>query len=126
MYVKLIYINQKKEDNMKTISLVIATILLLGYAFLIYLMQKNIPTSGEISQINTIAYSILLGLLAFSSGFMLNQSKLEEIKSDSTKQIRKAEKAGIDTKESMDKIDRLNAKIETLEIALQEAIKNKK
>ena len=63
--------------------------------------------------------------MGFGAGYILNQGNLENVRSESVKQLRKAEKANIDTKESIDKIERLNAKIETLETALQEALKNK-
>lgn len=92
-------------------------------AFLIYCINTY-PFTDDLA-INSIAYAIMVGVLMFSAGYILNQGTVEKVRSESVKQLRKAEKAGIDSKESLDKIERLNAKIETLETALQEALKNK-
>jgi len=113
---------------MKNLCKIISIILIISLFLLGYLMRNNILTASGYSlpAISAFYYSVLIIIVAFLSGFIFNQGKVEELKMSSVKQLRKAEKAGIDTKESLDKIDRLNAKIETLEIALQEAIKNKK
>ena len=113
---------------MKNLCRIISLILIISIIFLGYLVKNNIleTSSTQLPNINALIYSIIVGFLAFCSGFVLNQGQVEELKTTSVKKLRKAEKACIDTKESLDKIDRLNAKIETLEIALQEAIKNKK
>lgn len=113
---------------MKIICSIISVLFFLAFVSLTYLMQNNtlLPNVNSFPSLNAVIYSILIAILAFLSGFVLNQGKIEELKADTTKQMRKAEKSNIDTKESLDKIDRLNAKIETLEIALQEALKNKK
>lgn len=113
---------------MKTICTLISIILLFGFVALTFIMQNNTLTANieNIPALNAVIYSILIGSITFAAGYMFNQGNLEIIKKESTKQIRKAEKAGIDTKENISKIERLNAKIETLETALQEALKNKK
>ncbi len=113
---------------MKILCTLISIILICTFIILTYLMQNNtlITNTGSLPPLNAVIYSVLIGIVSFLAGFILNQGKIEELKNSSTKQLRKAEKANIDTKESLDKIDRLNAKIETLETALQEAIKNRK
>ena len=113
---------------MKIVCTVISVILILGFVFLVYIMQNNTLTSSvnNIPDLNFVVYSIFSGVIAFSAGYILNQGNVEELKNTTIKHLRKTEKANIDTKESLDKIDRLNSKIETLEIALQEALNNKK
>lgn len=113
---------------MKNLCRVISIILIFALFFLGYLVKNNTLeiSTYSLPNLNACVYSVLVILTAFLAGFIFNQGKVEELKTSSVKQLRKAEKAGIDTKESLDKIDRLNAKIETLEIALQEAIKNRK
>ena len=112
---------------MKIICTILSITLLIGIVFLIYVMQNNtlLPTIDVLPNLNSVIYSMMITILAFLSGYILNQGNVEKLKSSSTKQQRKAEKASINTQESLDKIDRLNAKIETLEVALQEALKKK-
>lgn len=112
---------------MKIICTILSIILFLGIAFLVYIMQNNtlLPVIDVFPNLNSVIYSILIVILAFLSGYILNQGNVEKLKSTSNKQLRKAEKASINSQESLDKIDRLNAKIETLEVALQEALKKK-
>ena len=109
---------------MKIICTIISLFLILASILLIYLI--NAKPIVDIPSVNSVLYAIMLAILMFAAGYMLNQGNVEKVRNESTKQLRKAEKAGIDTKESLDKIDRLNAKIETLEVALQEALKHKK
>jgi len=113
---------------MKILCSFISIILLISALLGSYILKANTVTTiiDSLPPINAFLYSLILIIVGFLSGFFFNQRQIEDLKSSSTKQLRKAEKAGIDTKESLDKIDRLNAKIETLETALQEAIKNKK
>lgn len=99
-------------------------IIFLAISVTMYGNSINSTVDG-LMDLPAVVYAILLGILAFLSGFMFSQAKIEQVKSEASKQVRKAEKAGIDSKESLDKINRLNSKIETLEIALQEALKNK-
>jgi len=113
---------------MKIICTVISVLLLLGFVFLVYVMQNNTltPVISGVPNINSVFYSVILAMVAFGAGYILNQGNVEELKNSTLKHLRKTEKANIDTKESLDKIDRLNSKIETLETALQEALKNQK
>ncbi len=113
---------------MKIICTLISIILICGFIAITFVMQNNtlLPNIESFPHLNAVVYSIIVAFLGFLAGFMFNQGKIEELKADTTKQLRKAEKSNIDTKESLDKIDRLNAKIETLEVALQEALKNNK
>ena len=108
---------------MKFICTFIALFLTSVSIFLLYCINTY-PFIDD-TAINSVVYAAMIGVLMFSSGYMLNQGTVERVRSEATKQLRKAEKAGIDSKESLDKIDRLNAKIETLETALQEALKNR-
>ena len=90
-------------------------------------MQNNtlISIFDNFPAISVVIYSILIFILGFLSGFVFNQGNIEKFKSAATKQTRKAEKISIDTQENLDKIDRLNAKIVTLETALKKALENK-
>ena len=112
---------------MKIICTLMSVLLLFGVAFLTFIMQNNtlLPSYNTFPNLNAVIYSLMITFLAFLSGYILNQGNVEKLKSSSTKQLRKAEKASINSQESLDKIDRLNAKIETLEVALQEALKKK-
>ncbi len=108
---------------MKFICTFISLFFLAVSGLLLYCM--NARPLVEVQSVNAVAYAVMIAILMFASGYMLNQGTVEKVRSESTKQLRKAEKANLDTKESLDKIERLNAKIETLETALQEALKNK-
>ena len=108
---------------MKFICTFIALFLVSVSLFLLYCINTYPFTDDSV--INSIIYAMMIGVLMFAAGYMLNQGTVENVRSEATKQLRKAEKAGIDSKESLDKIERLNAKIETLETALQEALKNR-
>ena len=108
---------------MKFICTLISLFFLAVSGLLIYCI--NARPLVDVASINAVAYAIMIAVLMFASGYMLNQGTVEKVRSEASKQLRKAEKAGIDSKESLDKIERLNAKIETLETALQEALKNK-
>ena len=105
---------------MKIVCTVISVVLILGFVFLVYIMQNNtlVSSVNNIPNMNFVVYSLLSGVVAFGAGYILNQGNVEELKNTTIKHLRKTEKANIDTKESLDKIDRLNSKIETLEIAL--------
>lgn len=117
-----------KDLFMKIVCTLISVILICGFIAITFVMQNNtlLPNIEAFPALNVVIYSIIVAFLGFGAGFMFNQGKVEELKADTAKQLRKAEKSNIDTKESLDKIDRLNAKIETLEVALQEALKNNK
>ena len=108
---------------MKFICTFISLFFICVSLFLVYCIN-NYPFTDDIA-INSVAYAVMIGILMFAAGYMLNQGTVEKVRSEASKQLRKAEKAGIDSKESLDKIERLNAKIETLETALQEALKNR-
>ena len=108
---------------MKLICTFISIFLILASVLLLYCLNTHPLVS--VQSVNSVLYGAMVGVLTFAAGYMLNQGNVEKIRNESTKQLRKAEKAGIDTKESLDKIERLNSKIETLETALQEALKNK-
>jgi len=112
---------------MRIICTLLSIIFIVAFMALTFIMQHNTLTTDieSIPELNVVIYSVLIAFCGFLAGFMLNQGKVEDLKNNTTKQLRKAEKANIDTKESLDKIDRLNAKIETLEVALKEALKNK-
>ena len=109
---------------MKFICTAISLFFLAVSALLLYCI--NTYPLVDAPSVNALAYAVMIGILMFAAGYMLNQGTVEKVRSDATKQLRRAEKAGIDSRESLDKIERLNSKIETLEIALQEALKNKK
>ena len=113
---------------MKIVCIFLTIILFLAFAACTFVMQNNtlIANVSNVPALNSVIYSILIFVLGFLAGFILNQGNIEVFKANALKQVRKAEKSSIDTQESLDKIDRLNAKIETLEVALQEALKNKK
>lgn len=112
---------------MKILCTIISAILLAAAITLAYFMHYNniFSNIAEATPINNTIYTAIILACGFLSGFALNQGNIEELKNNTIKQLRKAEKADLNTKESLDKINRLNAKVETLEIALSEALKRK-
>lgn len=108
---------------MKLICTFISLFFIIIGIMLVYFL--NTYELVSIPVVNTSVYAATILIIGFCGGYILNQGNVEVVRSESTKQLRKAEKANIDTKESIDKIERLQAKIETLETALQEALKNK-
>lgn len=64
-----------------------------------------------------------MGLYGILGGFLLTHSKTMELKEKIKKLSRNYEKSSVETEESTDKVKALEAKIETLEVALKEALK---
>ncbi|MGD9581569.1 MAG: hypothetical protein AB7V50_09370 [Vampirovibrionia bacterium] len=112
---------------MKYVYLTIGIILTFG---LIYLTLTNIDDISKLDLSTGKIYTTYTGHLIFFSGiigigiassiwgyfFQFNKLKNQ-------KQVRSAEKASIKAEESQDKVKALEAKIETLEQALQKALK---
>ena len=70
-------------------------------------------------------YTFTILLLGISSTILLFKSKIKIIENEALKQKIKKEASEINSQEYKDKIDRLNAKIETLEVALKDALSKK-
>lgn len=74
----------------------------------------------------SVAFVVLLsGFLGFSMGYLFDLYELNELNKQSFKHANKVEKLSVVSEENEDKVKRLESKIETLEIALKEALKKK-
>lgn len=113
---------------MKNISLVLGILIYLHISYMVYLnkgqhLSLAIYEGGKVFSLNTesilpifVLYSALGMLLISFSYSLIIKTKLK-------KQLRTTEKASISTQESQDKVKNLQAKIATLEVALNEALK---
>lgn len=79
-------------------------------------LRTSLPTAAVFAIL--IAYSVIATVLA-SNAYVIN------IKKALKRQSRTAEKASISSEENSDKIKQLQAKINTLEIALKDALTKK-
>ena len=67
----------------------------------------------------------LLALYSFLGAYLVFYGKISDINQKLKKQTRTSEKASLDSEESSDKVKQLEAKIQTLEIALKSALEKK-
>ncbi len=74
---------------------------------------------------SVMLYCFIILVLCLSAAFLFFKSKIKLVENDALKQKIKKEASEINSQEYKDKIDRLNAKIETLEAALKDALSKK-
>jgi len=101
-------------------------VLLAGMVFLAYLNRFTpieIDFLQGVADYDLFTYSILLIFVSIFATCLVLQGIFADIEKKYKKQSRQNEKATIIKEEAQDKIMRLQAKIETLEKALQDAIK---
>ena len=67
----------------------------------------------------------IVAIYAALGAFLISFYQLSGLKDQLKKQSRKSEKAAVETEESSDRVKLLEAKIQTLEVALKEALKSK-
>jgi hypothetical protein len=75
--------------------------------------------------LNTSYTLLFMGLYGAIGGFLLGYYKNFELSEKIKRIARTAEKSSVASEESTDKVKALEAKIQTLEVALKEALKNK-
>ena len=75
--------------------------------------------------ISVMLYCFVILVLGLAASFLFFKSKISLVEKDALKQKIKKEASEINSQEYKDKIDRLNAKIETLEVALKDALSKK-
>lgn len=98
----------------------------LGY---LTFLNLNIPVELKVlahhSAINTHLCTLIsvVSLIAIAGSFLISYPFVIDLKSKISKKERTLEKASVETEASVDKVKALEAKIQTLEIALQQALK---
>ncbi|MDD3593734.1 MAG: hypothetical protein PHX18_03800 [Candidatus Gastranaerophilales bacterium] len=109
---------------MKNFCILIDIVLMLIIVLSAYLTRNLNITVSDFTF--SVAFVVLLsGFLGFSMGYLFDLYELKQLNQQSFKHVNKAEKLAVISEENEDKVKRLEAKIETLEIALKEALKNK-
>lgn len=76
-------------------------------------------------ELNQTIFMVLLALYEAIGVFLICYSRILDLNEKVKKQARNREKASIESLESSDKVKILQAKIDTLEIALKEALNRK-
>jgi uncharacterized integral membrane protein len=120
----------KKGKYMKKLSLLLGILLFIGIGYLAFL-NMNQPvnfayfSSKMLKDFSLGLIFIIVAACSSLAASLICTSKIIELNEQSKKQMRNAEKASIETGESKDKVKNLQAKIDTLEIALKEALAKK-
>lgn len=115
---------------MKTLYLISGIILFIVIiALALYNTDESIPfnlLSISSVNLNTCILIAIITLLAAGATSLIGLYAMENNKEKHSKHIRIAEKASIQAEESSDRVKTLEAKVQTLEIALQKAFKDTK
>ncbi len=101
--------------------LIFGGILFLAYLNRYTLIQLNY--FNGVTDINIFIFSLFLALLSIFATVLVLSGAISDLEQKIKKQSRKSEKASIIKEESQDKIKLLEAKIQTLEKALSDALK---
>ena len=115
---------------MRKLLIIIGILLLLDIAYFALVNKGQLlsltfpPILQEFRWDSGLLY-IILGLEGALAGFLITYYKVLALKDKLKKQTRNIEKASVVVEESSDKVKSLQAKIDTLEMALKEALKNK-
>lgn len=113
---------------MKKVSLIIGILIILDIIYIVLVNQGQslnvvlFPGTKPINMNSAIALGSLALYTALGT-FLVTSYKLIELTERLKKQTRNIEKASIISEESSDKAKALQAKVETLEAALKEALK---
>ena len=104
---------------------ILSKLLIICAIFMVLYTHKlpDFPIHGI--NISVMLYSFVILLFGFLSAFLFFKAKIKLVQNDAFKQKIKKEASEINSQEYKDKIDRLNAKIETLEAALKDALAKK-
>ncbi|MDD3014541.1 MAG: hypothetical protein PHC34_12635 [Candidatus Gastranaerophilales bacterium] len=115
---------------MKNLTLILGTILFISigyFAYLNYGQQVNFAYFYKKTPLN-VNFGLAIAALAIYSSFgafLISAGKIMELKERVKKHMRNAERASVESDESGDKVKTLQAKIDTLEIALKESLSKK-
>ena len=113
---------------MKKFSLILGILVLLSIGVLAYLNHHNSANIDFYSYSKNLRDIVFIPALALYSAFgtaLILYYFISGLQSKLKKQSRNTEKASIESLESSDKVRILQAKIDTLEIALKEALTKK-
>ena len=110
---------------MRKISLILGILVVMSICFLAYLNHGNFVDISFYStkkHLADIAFIPALALYAGFGTFLICYYFISDLQSRLKTQSRNTEKASIQSQESSDKVRILQSKIDTLEIALKEAL----
>ncbi len=112
---------------MKYFLLVIGILVIIDISYFAYVNQGNVlvinykPIIGDFEVESGLLY-FGLGISSFIGGVLMAFSKVVSLKTGLKKLSRKTEKSAIESEESHDRVKQLQAKVDTLEAALKEAL----
>lgn len=110
----------------KKLFILLGLIIFGGILFLAHLNRYTpiqITYSENVLQCNLFIFSLYLVVLSVFATILILRGNISDLEQKVKKQSRKSEKANIIKEESEDKVKLLEAKIQTLEKALSEALK---
>lgn len=115
---------------MKKLTLILGILILLSIGYFAYLnmnQQVNFSYYADKSLTNLNFALVIAAISAYGAlaAFLLATSKIIELNERVKKHMRNTERASVETEESSSKVKNLQAKIDTLEIALKEALTKK-
>lgn len=105
--------------------LVIADLFYFSYVNSSTLLNLNYKPIIDVFEMNSGIFYLSLGLYGALGGFFLTYSKVIELNEKIKKQKNNVEKASISSEENSDKVKLLQSKIDSLEIALKQALKDR-
>jgi len=112
---------------MKKTALILGILIFISIGYFAYLNmdQSNsflyFPGKPPVN-VNIIVAIAVLSVYSALGALLICASKIIELNERVKKHMRNAERASVETEESSDKVKALQAKIDTLEIALKEAL----
>lgn len=115
---------------MRNIPIILGILIILDILYFAFVNQGqslNInykPLIDEFTVGSGLLYG-LIGLYGIIGGVLLSFTKIINLKNEVKALKRKTEKASVETEESSDRVKALEAKIQTLETALKEALNKK-
>ena len=113
---------------MRKISLILGMLILLSIAFLAYINHSaavDLNLYSTTKNLNNLVFIPGLALYSAIGTLLICYYFISDLQAKLKKQSRNTEKASIDSEESSDKVRILQSKIDTLEIALKEALTKK-
>lgn len=115
---------------MKKLSLILGILLFASIGYFAYLNRVQLVNFLYLSDKSVTNISLGLAIVAISvysalATILICTGKIVELNERVKRHMRNAERASVETEESSDKVKNLQAKIDTLEIALKEALTRK-
>jgi uncharacterized integral membrane protein len=112
---------------MKIFSLITGILLLIGLGYFVNLnwdqqVQFIYYSNKAITNINIGLIILIIAAYTLFAAMLIASGKILELKDRVKKHMRNSERANVESEEYSDKIKTLQAKIDTLEIALKESL----